>query len=113
MSGNSLFSLSTTYLKLYFKYSETIIEDGKFEDNTQSYSFWIIGGNATLHNITFSSKNVAHYIEHANVHISNISVLNSADSTLSIRQSTVSFSSCKFINDSIIRDYYFNFMTKL
>ena len=111
MSGNSLFSQSTTYLKLYFKYSETIIEDGKFEDNTQSYFFRVFGGNTTLHNITFSSKNVAHDIAHANVHISNISFLNSMDSTLSIRQSTVSFSSCKFINDSIIRDYDFNFMT--
>ena len=48
MSGNSLFSQSTTYLKLYFKYSETIIQDGKFEDNTQSYSFWVFGGN-TIH----------------------------------------------------------------
>ena len=43
MSGNFLFSQSTTYLKLYFKHSETIIEGGKFEDNTQSYSFRIFG----------------------------------------------------------------------
>ena len=108
MSGNSVFNQATEKKSLlYLKYSEAIIEDGKIEGNTQVHCFWVFGGNITLHNVLFSSNNKVEYgrFMQATVNITNNSVLNNMDSSFHISQASVSFSSCKFINDSNLRNH--------
>ena len=115
VSGNSLLLkflrfpyVSETNSLLYLKHSKAIIEDGKFEDNTQVHCFWIVGGNTTLHNVMFDRNNKVEYgrFVHATVDISNTSVVNNTDSNFYISLSTVSISSCKFLNTSIRSRYY-------
>ena len=109
MSGNSL--LSQSFEKnslLYLKHSEAIIQDSGFEDNTEVRCFWIFGGNTTVNNLMFSSNNNLEFgrFVDANVNVTNTPVLNNIDSSFYISKSTVSFSSCKLLNTSIVSRYY-------
>ena len=62
MSENSLFlRQSEANSLLHLKHSEVIIEDSKFEENTEVRCFWIIGGNTILKNIMFGSNNKVGY----------------------------------------------------